>query len=170
VNIGDIPDSFSSEFIFKRSSVVNDRSRRRISIKFTNYILMSKEQSDEDRFLWNRFFMIIITIQQNNKQLSTTVKRQKRKKNLLFLFSISVVEEKAVRCVLVTCAACQMMKNMCSLPSVFPSSDTRNGSIFPVSCFCSSSTFFFYVFFSVLFPIFFSRLYDSNDNKNRHTK
>lgn len=112
-----MPESFSSAFVFKRSSVVIARSRRRISIEVNDNSRCQKQSAkererneDKDRFEGNGLVGIIIiirTIWHNNKQPSTTVKGQEeRTAERERRFSFSSYPEKGGP----TCAACLMLR------------------------------------------------------------
>jgi hypothetical protein len=114
--------------------------------------------------------LLFDTITNNHRRQSRD--KREEEKNLLSLplpLSRSDVEQdKALRCVLETCADClMMMKNMCS--SFFLSSNIRM-LLYP-SCLMFLFIIFFFFFFRFSFLLcLFSVIYDSNDNKNRHTK
>ena len=179
-----MPESFSSAFVFKRSSVVIARSRRRISSEVNDNSRCQKQTTtegerndDKDRFEGNGLVGIIIirTIWHNNKHNHRRQSRDKKERTAERerRFSFSSCREEGGP----TCAACLMMRMSVLFfrslfflyqilecffsfrSRVFVHYRRRHHQLLPYRCRCRRPLFFF---------ASFSRLDDIHDDDNNN--
>ena len=151
VKIGDMPDSFSPEFVFKRSSVVIARSRRRISRIEVNGNSRCQKAAEKERerkktkidsegmgslLLWLEPFGRITNNQRRQSRDKTGERERgewkKERENLLFPSD----REKGGS----TCPACLMMRMSVLFSFSSSLSDCGTLLLLSVSCFCSLSS------------------------------